>query len=859
MKFLRRSRWCVYFLLCSSSLLFASQPKVAYTFLSQSAAQSGQLTWYDDIPRTVRTITLGDYKLKLSVPRQIRAYDVVPIRYTLFSPDPADEADAVMDPMANYFQQDSQTSTSDAARRVAIEAVAFEDPEKAGGKTLYDLSIPGNLKVAIDYLGCVTAEYIPDHFIPLTYDSAKAPTSPFPPFKHNETEPIRSSVIKSSHFIWYQFRIKNTGDTILDPEGLSGTFVEPFLHKYKDSGEIEWTAKPENLFLRHLEYLYPGQATDLWVCFNTPNPHPFGKGLLEGRYQIDFRMVCRFYDTYEWGTNIWGGTDFARLEVPFAVKAEGENKPVETRFSSQVGERMPKIFSAFEEFMTSFRIYDSSQDAKEKDTLYLQVAPWTTQIVVKLILTDPQEIKVARIPVTLTGENLNVAYNPDNVMVVNEDGREKPAFVAMELPGMRTGIHFGPFPKEHMRRRLAEMKALGVNLLFAFPAPYYLRDLKPNNHPAGIPNSACFRYFWDNLAREFDMQAIGGSVYPPGGRHWYDFADGLLNKQISYSTIKDGSYVDLGDPVVPEVIAGWALFNHARWGDFWYRTRDGRMPVNIEDTWGWMRDDINNRCMLGPLALEGFRHWLREKYQTIEQVNGAWKSSYPSFAEIDPQADQGVEGASHTYLNPDLIFHDWNSAVEDWDEFRTHLRMEIYRKAIGIIRQKIPHAEFLMFTEGGNLLARGARDSDEMHLRHIYFSQRRNAMISDIIEEENIVRFHADYVTLPYSEAQWRAAMKEMVSRGFIPVYLPQFDHMRDILLNPHYGREYQTHYHLKKPSKGMMIHCLQAAYPLWKATYEEGGAPGILWSDYLCDGFATETQKRELAIFRKHLDQMKP
>jgi hypothetical protein len=26
-----------------------------------------------------------------------------------------------------------------------------------------------------------------------------------------------------------------------------------------------------------------------------------------------------------------------------------------------------------------------------------------------------------------------------------------------------------------------------------------------------------------------------------------------------------------------------------------------------------------------------------------------------------------------------------------------------------------------------------------------------------------------------------------------------------------------------------------------------QGGAPGIIWSDYACDGFATETQKPEL------------
>jgi len=45
------------------------------------------------------------------------------------------------------------------------------------------------------------------------------------------------------------------------------------------------------------------------------------------------------------------------------------------------------------------------------------------------------------------------------------------------------------------------------------------------------------------------------------------------------------------------------------------------------------------------------------------------------------------------------------------------------------------------------------------------------------------------------------------------------------------------------------------ALYPWFKATYEEGGIPGILWEDYQCDGFATETQKREMRIFRERLE----
>ena len=73
-----------------------------------------------------------------------------------------------------------------------------------------------------------------------------------------------------------------------------------------------------------------------------------------------------------------------------------------------------------------------------------------------------------------------------------------------------------------------------------------------------------------------------------------------------------------------------------------------------------------------------------------------------------------------------------------------------------------------------------------------------------------------------------------MVAAGLVPIFLPQFNDMRDILLNPHYGRDYQVSYHLDRPTKGVMVHCLMAAYPWWKTAYEEGGAracPGPITS----------------------------
>lgn len=297
----------------------------------------------------------------------------------------------------------------------------------------------------------------------------------------------------------------------------------------------------------------------------------------------------------------------------------------------------------------------------------------------------------------------------------------------------------------------------------------------------------------------------------------------------------------------------------------WFVTKDGRVPVDTEDTWGWLRDDNNQRYPLGPLGIKQFQDWVKAKYGSIERVNKAWGSDFKSFDQIDPQQNQGKEGSAEgqeinsglVYNNPDNVFHEWTPATEDWDVFRTELRMDIYRKANEIIRKTIPNAELALRTEGANLLVKGDPKSDSTHLRHLYYAQRRNALVYDVLKKADVLHFHSDYTTLPYTEEEWRQAMRQMTADGFIAGYVPQFDHMRDILLNDHYGREYKLHYGLDEPRQGMMIHCLSAAYPWWKATYEEGGAPGIIWSDYACDGFVTETQKRELRLLRDHFDSM--
>lgn len=826
---------CVLFGVLATASLSAEEPApmVSYTPLSDHARASGQLERYDGVATVSGTLETAGGALCFEVPETVRAYDVVPIRYRL--------------------RLDGDFG------RTALAATAFETEARRDGRDLYDLSSPGDMGIAIAYMGSVSADLDPSRMSPIT--SPDSPPSDFPPLRRDEM--TRSGVIREAEAIWFRFRVTNTGDTILDPEGIGASFAFPELLKLDDQGEVEWTAQTVNHYERHLEYVYPGESFECWVNFYCPRVPERQHGLFAGRYRVRFSMCCKYHREWHWGVNIWHGMPFARLEFPITVTPEGGDAPVETTFEvTNAEEKMPGYLAAFEEFMTSFQTYPASSEGRvEEGVLYLQVAPWTEQVTLKLIHTAPKSIRTVRIPVTVTDETLRIRPNPDNIMTLTTPEGDTPAFIAQEMPGMRSGFQLGPYPEVHLRERIRFLKACGVNLLTNTAGSWWLPEMQGSERIHLL--SETYKFFYDVLAREEGMKCVGWSLYPPSSEQWVRHAERILGKELDVAPA-DAVYgqhagVDLGDPAIPEVIAAAARFNYERWGDLWFTTKDGRVPIDIEDTWGWMRDDINLRYTLGPKGVARFRAWVREKYGDITAVNAAWGSAYADFDAIDPQSDQGVEGdgMDHgpVYNRPEHVFHDWSPATEDWDRFRTTLRLEIYREAQRIMREFLPGASLCLRTEGANLVVPGDPKGTP-HQRHLYYSQRRNAMVYDVVREMDVLHFYSDYTTLPYSETHWRRSMREMTDAGIIPAFLPQFDRMRDVVLNPHYGREYQVHYGLDAPRQGMVIQSLIAAYPWWKATYEEGGAPGIIWSDYLCDGFATETQAREAKLLRERLQR---
>ena len=114
---------------------------------------------------------------------------------------------------------------------------------------------------------------------------------------------------------------------------------------------------------------------------------------------------------------------------------------------------------------------------------------------------------------------------------------------------------------------------------------------------------------------------------------------------------------------------------------------------------------------------------------------------------------------------------------------------------------------------------------------------------------------HSDYITLPFYPDEMTELTRSSLEMGVLPVPLGQYDRMRDIAVNPVYGQDYSKEYNLNGPdTMGVYVNTIRSIFECYKAVYEAGGIPGILWEDYLCDGFVTETQQLEMKFFSKKI-----
>jgi len=124
------------------------------------------------------------------------------------------------------------------------------------------------------------------------------------------------------------------------------------------------------------------------------------------------------------------------------------------------------------------------------------------------------------------------------------------------------------------------------------------------------------------------------------------------------------------------------------------------------------------------------------------------------------------------------------------------------------------------------------------------------------LKNRDVIGFYSDYTPQAFTPEEWRIFTRLSVESGIRSMPLPHLSRTWGVALQQRWGDDYTVHYYLKHPAKGVMVFELQALLPMMQAVYEEGGCPGVIWADYTCDVFVTETQKRELKLLRNAMEK---
>lgn len=814
-----------------------------YDPLSREAKATGQLSCSREwVTETVR-IEQSGLAAVFEVPVVMDAYAVVPIRYTI------------------------SNLTKRAIDTVHLAATAFEEIDRRGDRHLTDLSLPGRIALEPEYLGYVTARNLPlDALHRMLPDRSDTPVAQYPGF---EAQPLRrSGTLETGDLLWYKFRFTNTGNTILSPEGIGAFFFYPVIQRMDKAGKWVDFGIHYNRYIRIKEYLYPGESVDLWFQFMTDDSEtPQGFGLLPGEYRILLNGVARFEREFNWEVNLWAGRQVFSATWPFSVEENArmtEPQPVTVAQGVFEGRHnLNQWLHNFEEFMTAFqsRLDGLAAGETKTGTLHLQMAPWSEQVVVKLINPNQREPATAAVPVRINEERPALVFEPNKRNIVWHGNAWRPFVFTQAMPDMRASFQLGPDPAATIRRDLENMRQSGITAVGTTAMPWLYEFIElPYIHsqPTMEANHKgdAYKFFLD-AARAVGMPVEGWGNYPFARRTVGEVASWLLGKPFELAAAFPME-ASKADPNLPRANALMWKYHFERWGDNFFVNAAGEMPFGVEDTRGWLRMDLHIRYPMGELAMHGFADWLRERYESLAELNQAWGSDYSDWNEIHPEKNQSANRWGHRweYFNRDHVFHDWSPAIFDFDAFRTELRLKNYADTLYYLRKEIPDATLNVRTEGANVIVSGLDPMDSNpRMRHIYYSQHRAALIAEAIMQSGLVAYHSDYITLPYSPSEVSKLTAAAVAQGITPAWLPQFNHMRDIAFNERYGTsDYYQSLNGDKPMRAAMMHVLTAVYPWWKAVLEAGGVPGILWQDFECDGIVTDTQLREMRLFNQDL-----
>ena len=787
-------------------------------------------TKYNSAKKTTGKLTLSDGTLlNYSLPTDVTAYDLIPITYTL-------------------------KNGSGATTPVHVEATTFEN--KNG--SYYDLCLPGNVKLDFEYQGYVSADDNGENRPFLSYNFTKDVQGVQYP-QYTASELINSDTVPSNKPLWFKFKITNTGNTILDGDG-NGTFCfRPLLY----SEATKKTTEYANLYYRLMKDLYPGESTELYIYFGSSS----GMSLAEGNYTVTVECLVRNEQGGpDWGTKIWGGYKYGTAKKSITVA----NEPTVTANSKAqytVNRTSPTRntwLHSYEEFTTSYDSWlrPASLSSSQTNTLYVQPAAWSDRVVIKLMRGNNINMVSATIPLKVESDSIKIKLNKtaDNYIITNQ-GTKYPASASQSMCDMRVNTSLSPDANTDQINELLNMQECGINVIATTQAFNIETINKPTNK---VNNNADSIYFVSDVIRKLGMRMEGYIGYPYndgttlGAAYWY------AHDRTATGSVPTG----FGDSKMALANGLRGLYQFMRWGDNYRVNSQNKVVINVEDTRGWMRIDFNARHTTDTQSIADFQTWLAKKYGTIQKLNKAWGTSYSSFAKIDPAEGTTDDHGWDSHTGSSAKLQEWSVGVNDWDIFRTLQRTQNYESVLDTMKNygsnhtalNAASVDAIMSirTEGGNVTASVPYNTKNSHFRHVYYSGRRCAIIPEILAKSGTVSVHSDYVTMPYSVSELEELTASSTAMGITSMPLMQSNRMRDIAINSKFGDNYAKHYNLTgSNTKGAYINAQVSLFESFKAIYENGGIPGVLWEDYLCDGYVTETGQKEMKFYASKIADM--
>lgn len=254
-----------------------------------SREKAGQLYKYNGAETFEGTIQLGGKTLTYTIPKNVTAYDAVPVNYTLTT--------------------DASIQSNNAMH---ISVTGFEDVERTGGKAYYDLNLPGTVDIAFEYDGYVTGKNttaMPS--LSITFGADRIAKS-YP--RYTVSEIVRSGTLPVADITWFKFTYTNVGDTILDYDG-NGTFAfEPKFYQKVGNEWKEYSGTQNGYYVLENE-LYPGESQSMWINFITPPT--------QGTYKIVINGLIRneISDPANYARTIFGGNVITTSQMEFTVKS----------------------------------------------------------------------------------------------------------------------------------------------------------------------------------------------------------------------------------------------------------------------------------------------------------------------------------------------------------------------------------------------------------------------------------------------------------------------------------------------------------------------------------------------------------